>query len=428
VALGSGQHAHNPLLQELPDPITKLTWDNAALLAPSLAKKLQVSDGQLLRLRAQGKEITLPALLVPGQHPQVVGVALGYGRSTTARFANLGPRWLQAGSSVGPSGLVGVRVVPLAARREGLLSFQVPQVEVVPTQERVPLARTQDYHRQEVPEALRPPVQGERELVREISLSALSHPPQPAKPLANLWPEDFPTRGHRWAMVVDLAACTGCAACVVACQVENNVPVVGKDEVARHREMHWLRVDRYFLGEGEDLRVAHQPMFCQQCGHAPCETVCPVLATVHSEEGLNQQVYNRCVGTRYCANNCPYKVRRFNWFTYEPPDPLAAAAYNPDVTVRSRGVMEKCTFCVQRIEEARIEAQSQGQPFTGQKVRTACQDSCPAQAIVFGDLNDPQGPLAQAWASPRRYRVLEELGVEPSVGYLMLVRQEEKHG
>jgi molybdopterin-containing oxidoreductase family iron-sulfur binding subunit len=223
--------------------------------------------------------------------------------------------------------------------------------------------------------------------------------------------------GRRWAMVIDLAACTGCSACVMACQAENNVPVVGKDEVRRQREMHWIRIDRYYSGEGDDVDVAHQPMICQHCENAPCETVCPVLATVHSAEGLNQQVYNRCVGTRYCANNCPYKARRFNWFNYPREDALHNLVLNPDVTVRSRGVMEKCSFCVQRIRESR-----------GAAVETACQQSCPAQAIVFGDANDPNSRVAHLMSDPRRYQVLGELNVRPSVSYLGLVRNRPAGG
>jgi molybdopterin-containing oxidoreductase family iron-sulfur binding subunit len=223
-------------------------------------------------------------------------------------------------------------------------------------------------------------------------------------------------------MVIDLNACTGCSACVIACQVENNIPVVGKDEVRRHREMHWLRIDRYYSERDSAVEVAHQPMLCQHCGNAPCEVVCPVLATVHSAEGLNQQVYNRCVGTRYCANNCPYKVRRFNWFDYAHEDQSHNLVLNPEVTVRSRGVMEKCTFCVQRIEQARIEARRAGQELADGEIQTSCQQSCPTQAIVFGDLNNPKSRVSQLQRSWRAYRVLEELNVRPSVSYLGLVR------
>jgi molybdopterin-containing oxidoreductase family iron-sulfur binding subunit len=246
-----------------------------------------------------------------------------------------------------------------------------------------------------------------------------------------LWPDDHPAMGHRWGMAVDLNSCTGCSACVVACQAENNVPVVGQDEVRRNREMHWIRIDRYYSGTAggdDELEVAHQPMMCQHCTHAPCETVCPVLATAHSEEGLNEQAYNRCVGTRYCANNCPYKVRRFNWFDYPHEDRLQNLVFNPNVVVRSRGVMEKCTFCVQRIEENKIEAKRLGQPLADGAIKTACQQSCPAEAITFGDLNDPNSRVAALAAGKRAYRVLDELNTQPAVRYLKLVRHDRPAG
>jgi molybdopterin-containing oxidoreductase family iron-sulfur binding subunit len=228
---------------------------------------------------------------------------------------------------------------------------------------------------------------------------------------------------------VDLAACTGCSACVVSCQAENNVPVVGRDEVRRHREMSWLRIDRYYADHDDGgVDVAYQPMMCQHCGHAPCETVCPVLATVHSSEGLNQQVYNRCVGTRYCANNCPYKVRRFNWFEYAREDRLQNMVLNPDVTIRSRGVMEKCSMCVQRIQRARAEARRRGEELADGDIQMACQQSCPTGAIVFGDMADPESELSRRLGSPRTYTVLSELNVKPVVHYQADVRNADPSG
>jgi molybdopterin-containing oxidoreductase family iron-sulfur binding subunit len=290
------------------------------------------------------------------------------------------------------------------------------------------LASTQVHH------SLEPPGSTERRpIIQEVTLAELTAPPAAAPAEAehpaghvegDLWPDDHPLEGHRWGMSIDLNSCTGCSACIVACQAENNVPVVGQDEVRRNREMHWLRIDRYYSGTDDELEVAHQPMLCQHCEHAPCETVCPVLATTHSEEGLNEQAYNRCVGTRYCANNCPYKVRRFNWFDYPHEDRLQNLVFNPNVVVRSRGVMEKCSFCVQRIQENKIEAKRLGQPLADGAIKTACEQTCPAQAIVFGDLHDPNSRVTALAASRRAYRVLEELNTQPSVRYLKLVRHE----
>jgi molybdopterin-containing oxidoreductase family iron-sulfur binding subunit len=430
-----GSHAYNPWLQELPDPISKVTWDNYACLSPAAATRLGVGEGDVVRIEASDRKgrataLELPVLVQPGQHDRVVAVALGYGSIASERFAGIGPTWLEARPTVGENGLVGVNAAGLLAWQDDTLACTRAGVRISKTGKKHPLASTQHHHTLTLPERLAPPGQSRRPIVQETTLAALAapHPPPPShtrgegEKHADLWPNDHPYPGRRWGMVIDLHACTGCSACVIACQAENNIPVVGRDEVRRQREMHWLRIDRYYSGAGTAVEVAHQPMLCQHCERAPCETVCPVLATVHSSEGLNEQVYNRCVGTRYCSNNCPYKVRRFNWFDYSHEDSLHNLVLNPDVTVRSRGVMEKCTFCVQRLQEARIEARRQGEPSRASDVQTACQQSCPAQAIVFGDLNDPISRVARLRNDPRHYVALAELNIGPSVGYLKVVR------
>jgi Fe-S-cluster-containing dehydrogenase component len=375
IAMLDGRHAHNAWLHELPDPITKLTWDNVASISPNTAKKLNIEDGDVVKING----VELPAHIQQGQHDNVVAVAMGYGRLGTDRFAKIGPKWLLGRTYLTPGETVGKRVIATN-----------DPITIVKTGRKVPLAKTQ----------LHDSLEG-----RDLGEKRENAPTlYPAKPKG----------AHRWAMAIDLDKCTGCAACVVACQVENNVPVVGKDEVVREREMHWIRIDRYYEGD----RVVHQPMMCAHCGNAPCESVCPVLATVHSSDGLNQQVYNRCVGTRYCANNCPFKVRRFNWFDYPHDDRFANLVLNPEVAVRTRGVMEKCSMCVQRIEEQRIVAKQRGTPIPDGAIRMACEQSCPADAIVFGDLNDPRSRISAARRDPRHYRLLEELNIDPAVGYL----------
>ncbi len=444
VAMFDGRHAHNAWLHELPDPISKVTWDNYACLSPAAAARLGVRDGDVVRIEVKDgsatKSLELPTLVQPGQHDSVVAVALGYGRKGTERFANVGPRWLFGRASVGPDGRVGKNAAPFTTVTEGLIRHERAGVRITKTGAKRELASTQEHHSLSAPRNVAPRQTEPRPIVQETTLAALLSGRSENKsggehgPKTDLWPDDHPYAGHRWAMAIDLSSCTGCSACVVACQAENNIPVVGKDEVRRHREMHWLRIDRYYAERAGAVDVAFQPMMCQQCDTAPCETVCPVLATVHSEEGLNQQIYNRCVGTRYCANNCPYKVRRFNWFDYHREDRLQNLALNPDVTVRSRGVMEKCTFCVQRIQEAKLEAKRTGEKFADGAVRTACEQSCPAGAIVFGDLNDPQSRVAKLAASGRAYRVLEEFNFRPGVHYLNIVRnrlqeeEEKQHG
>jgi molybdopterin-containing oxidoreductase family iron-sulfur binding subunit len=442
VGMPDASHAYNPWLHELPDPITKVTWDNYASLSPAAAARLGVADGDVVRLEIAGQRsgtLELPAFVQPGQHDQVVAVALGYGSVLSRRFANIGPNWLQAGPTVGPDGLVGQNAAGLLDWVDGSLRFTRDGVRLTRTDGQHPLASTQGYYQITVPPHLAPKGVERKPIIQETTLAAYRQEPAsgkhaPVEPTEDLWPPDHSIGDPHWGMVIDLTACTGCSACVVACQAENNIPVVGKDEIKRHREMHWLRIDRYYTERDGGVDVAHQPMLCQQCGNAPCEVVCPVLATVHSAEGLNQQVYNRCVGTRYCANNCPYKVRRFNWFDYAHDDQLHNLVLNPDVTVRSRGVMEKCTFCVQRIEEARAEAGGHGHIPPDGRIQTACQQSCPAQAILFGNLNDLTSRVARLAASRRGYQVLAELNIKPSVSYLGIVRnrpadgEDKKHG
>jgi molybdopterin-containing oxidoreductase family iron-sulfur binding subunit len=398
VALGDGRHANNPWLQELPDPVSKITWGNFVALSAAAAGRLGVESGDVLRVSSGDHVVELPAFVQPGQSSDAVSIARGYGRERAGRV----------GTGVGSNAFrfAGARAVTLAK-----------------TGRQQALAATQTHHS----------VEG-RPIVRTVTRDQLRrHEAAVEAPLATLYP---PREGgqHHWAMAVDLNACTGCSACVTACQAENNVPVVGADEVRRGREMHWIRVDRYYGGNDAQLTTAVQPMMCQHCENAPCETVCPVLATVHSSDGINQQVYNRCVGTRYCENNCPYKVRRFNWFQYAGnerfdytlTDPLERMVLNPDVVVRARGVMEKCSLCVQRIQTEKLAAKREDRPLADGRIETACGQSCPANAIVFGDLNDPNSRVAKLRASQRHYTVLEELGTRPNVGYLMRVVDDER--
>ena len=367
----------------------------------------------------------------PGQHDQVLALALGYGRRGTDRFARIGPRWIQGRDTVEPGGVLGVAAEPLLRLGPAGLRSGVATVALERTGARRQPARTQDHHRLELPAGLAIAGHERRDLVPTLAVTEIgqagAHGAGGHGADGELWSDDHAGPGPRWGLAVDLAACTGCSACVVSCQAENNVPVVGRDEVARHREMSWLRIDRYYETDARDeggVHVVHQPVMCQHCGHAPCETVCPVLATVHSDEGLNTQVYNRCVGTRYCANNCPYKVRRFNWFDYEREDRMADMVLNPSVTVRSRGVMEKCTLCLQRIQAAKAAAKREGRAVRDGEFQVACQQSCPTRAITFGDLSDPASAVSRAAAGPRAYALLGELNVQPGVRYLAHVHND----
>jgi molybdopterin-containing oxidoreductase family iron-sulfur binding subunit len=400
IALRDGTYANNPWLQELPDPITKITWDNYASVSPSLAEKMGLEEGTVVRIRKGANSLEIPAHIQPGQNDETIAIALGYGRRRAGK----------AGSNVGANAYTFVEF------ENGTFQYSINGISLEKLPSRIEFASTQ----------LHGTLDG-RPIIKELSFSeyisgGLNKGEHASEP-RSIW-RDHEYGEHKWGMAIDLNACTGCSACIISCQAENNVPVVGRDEVRRQREMHWLRVDRYYdQGYGN---VSHQPMMCSQCDNASCESVCPVLATVHSSEGLNMQVYNRCVGTRYCANNCPYKVRRFNWFENERADPIANLALNPDVTVRTRGVMEKCTFCVQRVEEIKIRARNEGRAIRDGEIQTACQQSCPASAITFGDLVDEQSRVSALKHDERDYILLGELNLRPAISYLAKVRNSEK--
>ena len=433
-----GRFANNGWLQELPDPITKITWDNAALISPTDARQLGVRYGDLLRITHDGRTLDMPAYVLPGHATGSITLPLGYGR-TQAGYVAAGDDGNGAGSDT-------------YRLRSSAAMYIATGATLVSTGGKTLLAVTQDHHaiRSEVgDEATRERIE---ELYHEITLDEYKAGHQAVElPQFNpLWKEHSYEEGHRWGMAIDLSKCTGCSACVVACQAENNIPVVGKAEVERGREMHWIRIDRYFAGSPEQARIVQQPVTCQHCENAPCEQVCPVGATVHSAEGLNDQIYNRCIGTRYCLNNCPYKVRRFNWFFnhHGPEHPRSIAlgesfyigtpdhkelndiekmAFNPEVTVRARGVMEKCTFCIQRISAARIVAKNEGVEIEDGSFTTACAQACPSEAIVFGDLNDKNARVRKAHADSRAYALLRELNVKPRNLYLARLRNTAPH-
>jgi molybdopterin-containing oxidoreductase family iron-sulfur binding subunit len=409
-----GRNANNGWLQELPRPLTKITWDNVAYIGTRTAERLGIPisragnrEQDVLEIRYQGRTARLPVWVLPGTADDVVVVEFGYGRRRAGRV----------GTNVGHD-VFGLRTSTAPWFDGG--------AEVTVTGDKYLIASTQNHFSLE-----------DRHAVRAVDVEELradSHaveklgPHVPPKTLT-LYPApgEHPhskDAAHRWGMAIDLNACTGCTACVVACVAENNIPVVGKAQVDRSREMHWLRVDTYFEGDpAEPAGTYNQPVPCMHCENAPCEPVCPVAATVHNDEGLNDMVYNRCVGTRYCSNNCPYKVRRFNFLLYADfQTPELVAQRNPDVTIRSRGVMEKCTYCVQRINQARIDAKTEGRTVADGDVKTACQQVCPADAIVFGDLADPTSKVSQMKQQERNYGLLEDLGTRPRTTYLAVVR------
>ena len=409
-----GRNANNGWLQELPRPLTKIAWDNVAYIGVRTAERLGIpiarpgnQDQDVLEIRYQGRTARLPVWVLPGTADDVVVVNFGFGRRRAGRI----------GTGVGHD-VFTLRTVRAPWFDGG--------AEVLVTGDSYLVVSTQNHFTMEGRHAVRA-VEIE-ELRKDSHAVAALGPHVPPKTLTLYPPAGEHPHGkdaaHRWGMAIDLNACTGCNACVVACVAENNIPVVGKAQVDRSREMHWLRVDTYFEGDPSNPEgVYHQPVPCQQCENAPCEPVCPVAATTHSDEGLNDMVYNRCVGTRYCSNNCPYKVRRFNFLLYADfKTPELEAQRNPDVTIRSRGVMEKCTYCVQRINLARIDAKTEGRAIRDGEIKTACQQVCAADAIVFGDLNDPESRVSELKQQERNYGLLEDLGTRPRTSYLAVVR------
>ncbi|QJB34657.1 TAT-variant-translocated molybdopterin oxidoreductase [Chitinophaga oryzae] len=438
VAIGNGRQSNNPWLQEMPDPITRATWDNYACISNTLAKTFSAELGddyeinvekKELKIKANGKEVVLPMLIIPGMHPEVIAIAVGYGRGKNVGRAAAG---------------IGQNVYPMVNFNGQTFDYFAVDATVEATGKKYPVALTQTHNSYEG-----------RPIVKETTLAEFKHNPKEVnedreelKKFGKNFRDDatlyssHPYPGIKWGMSIDLNTCFGCGACTIACQAENNVSVVGKDEVAKAHEMHWIRIDRYFSGDENNPEVVFQPMLCQHCDNAPCENVCPVGATNHSSEGINQMAYNRCIGTRYCANNCPYKVRRLNWRDWNGADSFENNLYdvadmndnltrmvlNPDVVVRSRGVMEKCSFCVQRLQEAKLEAKKAGHPLKDGAAKTACQQACGADAIVFGNVNDKNSEIYKIRneeQTERMYYVLEETHVLPSINYLAKIRNKD---
>ncbi|HEV3220251.1 MAG TPA: TAT-variant-translocated molybdopterin oxidoreductase [Candidatus Acidoferrales bacterium] len=417
--IGDGRWANNGWLQETPKPITKLTWDNTVQMSPATAQRLGVANGDIIRITLNGHGIEGPAWIVPGQADDSITLHLGYGRRRSGRVGTgVGFNAYEL-QSAGESSGMGTPWIALGAE----LHKTTKHYELAPTQHHSIIDSNGHKEELESVNAF------ERDLVQVGTIDEFRRNPKFAQEKTATPPKElsmypgFEYTGYAWGMAIDLNKCNGCNACVVACQAENNIPVVGKEEVMRGREMHWLRVDTYFRGDVEAPETYFEPVPCMHCENAPCEGVCPVGATVHSSEGLNEMVYNRCVGTRYCSNNCPYKVRRFNFklysdFTTQSLMPLR----NPNVSVRSRGVMEKCTYCVQRIQAAKIEAEKQDREVRDGEIVTACEAVCPAQAISFGNINDKSSRVANWKASPRDYTLLAELNTRPRTSYLARLR------
>lgn len=434
VGMGIGNLANNPWIQEFPDPITKACWDNYACLAKATAGELRVEQGDVVKIDFKGKALELPVIIQPGQALGTVAVAIGYGREKAGKSANG----------------VGVNAYPWATFVGGYLSFAPGEASLTKTGDFREIAQTQTHDtvmgRESVlQDAILPDYKKNVMAGRFVPKVETSEGPKDATDIS-LW-NGHNYKNHSWGMVIDLNSCTGCGACVIGCQSENNVSVVGRQEVINRREMHWIRIDRYYSSKSaesydaleeaaENPEVTFQPLMCQHCNNAPCETVCPVLATTHSSEGLNQMTYNRCVGTRYCANNCPYKVRRFNWFKYFDNDnfdyhynnDLGKMVINPEVTVRSRGVIEKCSMCVQRIQEGKLTARKERRRPVDGEIVTACAQTCPTNAITFGDMNDPESRISKVLEVEREgraFHMLEEINVRPQISYLTKIRNQE---
>ena len=401
ISVRDGRYANNGWLQELPRQFSKLVWDNAALISPRLAERENLENGDVVELTFRNRSLRAPVWIQPGQAENSITLPLGYGRDVVGNV----------GRNVGFNAY---RLRPSDALWFG------NGLTIRKTGEKHSLVSTQQHY-----------VTGDRGIVHEATLDHFISEPSFAQKTEQLppldetlyQPNEFPYKGYKWAMVVDLNTCVGCHACTIACQAENNIPVVGKQQVAVHREMHWIRVDTYYSGGADDPRFTHQPVPCMHCENAPCELVCPVGATVHDNEGLNLQIYNRCVGTRYCSNNCPYKVRRFNFLEYNNGlSPAEKLVKNPDVTVRSRGVMEKCTYCLQRINAARINSELEQRTIRDGEIIPACAQVCPVEAITFGNVNDPQSRVARFKRSPLNYWMLGELNTQPRTSYLAKLR------
>jgi molybdopterin-containing oxidoreductase family iron-sulfur binding subunit len=434
-----GRFANNGWLQELPKPLTKLTWDNAVLLSPKLAEQLGITQrvginggehGQsitdLVELEVNGRSLRAAACIVPGHAENSITLHFGYGRTAAGHVGNgAGFNTYTIRTSTAPWFSTGVKIRKISEQytlactqvhhsmegRDPVRTFTYAQFKQDPEI----LLKTLDEHHQEY----------QRELIPKPSKDeAANGTSAPESHSLTLYPGyDYSSPRNKWGMAIDLSSCIGCSSCVAACQAENNIPVVGKTEVTRGREMHWLRIDRYYEGATENPASYFQPVPCMHCENAPCEVVCPVGATVHSADGLNDMVYNRCVGTRYCSNNCPYKVRRFNFLEYADfTTESLKLGRNPNVTVRSRGVMEKCTYCVQRIRGAQINSEVSGKALQDGDVVTACQAACPTNAIVFGDMNDPNSHVAKMKAEPLNYGLLVELNTRPRTTYLAALR------